>query len=206
MTTERVCSMRVLKIRLWSCNNLYSLCYCLIHMYSNTAAICSCCSVVKSCLSLCNSMDCSMTGSFLPLSLRVCSNSCPLSPWCYLTISSSANPFSFCLQSFPASGSFPVSWLFTSSGQSIRASTSVLPMIGLISFRIDWLDLPEVRGTFKSLLQHHNPKASISRHSAFLAQLSYPYMITGKNYSFDYMYFCQQSDVSAFLICCLDFS
>ena len=63
------------------------------------------------------------------LSPRAYSNSCPLSQWCYLTISSSAALF-FCLQSFPASGSFPVSRLLTSDGQSTRASasTSVLPM------------------------------------------------------------------------------
>ena len=54
--------------------------------------------------------------------------SCPLSRWCYLTISSSAAPFSFCLQSFPASGSFPKSCLFTSGGQSIEASASVFKM------------------------------------------------------------------------------
>ena len=48
----------------------------------------------------------------LSLSPRLCSNSCPLSRWCYLTVSSSATPFSFCLQSFPASGSFPMSQLF----------------------------------------------------------------------------------------------
>ena len=81
---------------------------------------------------------------FPSLSPGVCSNSCPLSQWCYITISSSATPFSFCLQSFPASGSFPMSWLFTSGGQSIGASASVLPMneySGLISFRIDWLVL-----------------------------------------------------------------
>ena len=59
-----------------------------------------------------------------PLSSGVCSNSCPLSWWCYLTISSSVSPFSFCLQSFPASGSFPVSQLFASGGQSIGASAS----------------------------------------------------------------------------------
>ena len=59
-----------------------------------------------------------------PLSPRVCSDSCPLSWWCSLTILSSASPFSFCLQSFLASGSFPVNWLFTSGGQSIRASAS----------------------------------------------------------------------------------
>ena len=61
---------------------------------------------------------------------RVSPNSCPLSWWCHPTISSSVIPFSSCLQSFPASGSFPVSQLFTSCGQSIgvSASTSVLPM------------------------------------------------------------------------------
>ena len=65
-----------------------------------------------------------------PLSPGVCSNSCPLSWWCHATISFSATLFSFCLQSFPASGSFPVSRLFTSGGQSIgaSASASVLPM------------------------------------------------------------------------------
>ena len=61
---------------------------------------------------------------------QVCSNSCPLSWWYYLTISSSATPFSFCLLSFPALGSFPMSQLFSSGGQSIRASASasVLPV------------------------------------------------------------------------------
>ena len=85
------------------------------------------CSVSKSCLTLCNPVDCSTPDSVSP---RVCSDSCPLSWWCYLTIFPSAAPFSFCLQSFPASGSFPMSLLFTSGGQSIGAlaSTSVLPM------------------------------------------------------------------------------
>ena len=63
------------------------------------------------------------------LSPEVCPNSCPLSWWCYLIISSSVIPFS-CLQFFPASGSFPMNWLFVSSGQSTgaSASASVLPM------------------------------------------------------------------------------
>ena len=63
-------------------------------------------------------------------SLGACSNSCPLSQWYHSTILSSVGPFSFCLQSFPASGSFPMSWLFTLGGQSIgaSASASVLPM------------------------------------------------------------------------------
>ena len=96
-------------------------------------------------------------------------------------ISSSVTPFSSCLQSFPASGSFLMSWLFTSGGQRIGAlaSASVLPMnIQEISFRIDLL---AVQGTLKSLLQHHSSKASILQHSAFfMVQLSHLYTTTGK--------------------------
>ena len=77
-----------------------------------------------------------------------------------------------------------MSQLFASGGQSIgvSASTSVLPMnTGLISFRMDWLDLLAVQGTLKSLLQHHSSKASILQHSAFFTlQVSHPYMTTGK--------------------------
>ena len=76
-------------------------------------------------------MDCSTPGSPCPsLSPRACSDSCPLSQWCSLVISSSATHFSFCFQSSPASGSFPVSFLFASGSQSIgtSASASVLPM------------------------------------------------------------------------------
>ena len=63
-----------------------------------------------------------------PQCTLVCLDSCPLSWWCYLIISSFATPFSFCLQSFPDSGSFPISQLFASGGQSIGASVAVLPM------------------------------------------------------------------------------
>ena len=65
-----------------------------------------------------------------PLTLRVCSNSCPLSQWCHPTILSSVTPFSSCPQSFSASGSFPMSQLFAWGGQSIGVSAlaSVLPM------------------------------------------------------------------------------
>ena len=80
-----------------------------------------CCSVTKSCPTLCNSMDCSMPGFPVSLSPGVCSNACPLSWWCHPT---SVTSYSSCPQSFPASGSFPVSWLFTSGGQIIGASTS----------------------------------------------------------------------------------
>ena len=70
---------------------------------------------------------------------------------------------------------------------------------GLISFRIDWLDLLAVQGTFKSLLQHHSSKASILQSSAFsTVQLSHPYMTTGKNHSVDYIDLCWQSNVTAF--------
>ena len=109
--------------------------------------------------------------------------SCPLSRWCHPTISSSVNPFSSCPQSFPASGSFPVSQLFASSGQSIEVfSFSISPSneySGLISFRIDCFDLLAVQRTLKSLLQHHSSKASILQGSDFLmVQLSHPYITT----------------------------
>ena len=72
-----------------------------------------------------------------------CSNSCPLSRWCHPTISSSVVPFSSCLQSFPASGSFPKSQFFASDGQSIEtsASASVLPMNIQDWFPIGWTEL-----------------------------------------------------------------
>ena len=78
-----------------------------------------------------------------------------------------------------------MSQLFASGGQSIwHFSFSISPSneySGMISFRMDWLDLPEVQGTLKSLLQHHSSKASILRHSAFfIVQLSHPFMTTGK--------------------------
>ena len=84
-----------------------------------------------------------------------------------------------------------MSQLFTSDGQSIGASASVLyEYSGLISFRIHWFDLA-VQETLKSLLQHHNSKALILQCSPFcMIQLSYPYMTTGKNHSFDYTDFC----------------
>ena len=88
-----------------------------------------CCSVTKSCLnSLWPHGLQHARLSHLPLSPGVSSHSCPLSRWFYLTISSSATSFFFCLQSFPTSGSFPMSQLSTWGGQSVGASASVLPM------------------------------------------------------------------------------
>ena len=73
-----------------------------------------------------------------------------------------------------------MSQLFASDGQSFNISPSS-EHSGLLSFRMDWLDLLGVQGTLKNLLQHHSSKASILQHSAFLlVQLSHPYMTTGK--------------------------
>ena len=114
-----------------------------------------------------------------------CWNWCPLSRWCHPAISSSVDPFSSHLQSFPASGSFPLSQFFTSGGQSIgvSASTSVLPMNIQDWFPLGWTGWISLqsKGLSKSLLQHHSSKASILRQSAFfIVQLSHPYMTTGK--------------------------
>ena len=98
----------------------------------------------------------------------VYSNSCPLSQWCHPTISSSVSCFSSRLQSFPASGSSPMNQFFASGGQNIGASASAYS--GLISFKIDWLDLLVLQGTLKSLLQHHR----ISINSSALSFLHSP--------------------------------
>ena len=106
-------------------------------------------------------MDCSTPRfpvlHYLP---EFCSNSCLLSRWRHPVISSSVTPFSSCPQSFPASGSFPMSQLFTSGGQGYWSFSFSISLSneysGLISFRIDWLDVLAVQKTLKSLLQHHS--------------------------------------------------
>ena len=94
------------------------------------------------------------------------------------------HPFSSHLQSFPASGSSPMSQPFASGGQSIGVSAqdeNSNEYSGLFSFRRDWLDLLDVQETLKSLLQHHSSNALILWRSAFfIVQLSHPYMTTGK--------------------------
>ena len=140
-----------------------------------------------------------------PPTPRACSNSYPLSQWCHPTIKSPVVPFSSCLQSFPASWSFPMSQLFVSGSQSIGASTSVLPMniqdwfplglTGLISLLSKGLS---------SLLQHHSLKASILQYSAFFMDQLTSIHDYWKNHSFDYTDFfdstdlCWQSNVVAF--------
>ena len=128
------------------------------------------------------------------LSFRVCSDSCPLSQWCNPAISSSVALFSS--WSFPASGSFPKSWLFISGGQSVGASASgsVLPvniqnwfplgLTGLISQESS--QAPQFEIVSSSTLSFHYGPTRISIHDYW------------KTHSFDYMDFCRQRDVCAF--------
>ena len=109
------------------------------------------------------------------LTPRVYPNSCPLCQWCHPTISSSVVPFFSCPLSFPASGSFQMSQLRWPNYWSFSFNISPCnEHPGLISFRMDWLDLLAVQGTLKSLLQHHSSKASILRCLAFfIVQLEF---------------------------------
>ena len=146
-----------------------------------------CCSVTQSCLTL---PPCGLQHARLPCpspSPRVCSTSCPLSRWCHPSISSSVVPFSSCLQSFPAWGSFLMSQLFRWP-KYWRFSFSISPSdeyLGLISFRMDWFDLLAVQGTLKSLLWHYKFK---SINSSALSFLYCPTLISihdyWKNHSF----------------------
>ena len=115
------------------------------------------------------------------------SNPCPLSQWCHPTISSSVISFSSHLQSFPESGSFPVSQSFTSGDQNIgvSASASVLPMSiwDWFSFRMDWLDPLAVQGTLKGLLQYHK-SISLSALSFLYSSTLPPIHDYWKNHSF----------------------
>ena len=109
---------------------------------------------------------------------EVYSNSCPLSRWCHPTISSSVIPFSSHLQSFSESGAFQMSQFFASGG----VSASVLPMNIQDWFPLGWTGwISLLSKGLSSLLKHHSSKLSVLQLSAFfLAQLSHPYMTTGK--------------------------
>ena len=139
--------------------------------------------VVQSCLTICNPMNCSMPGflSFtISLSLLKLTPTESDMPSIYHIF---CGLFVLLPLTFPASSYFPMSQLFTSSGQIIAALESVTfnEYSGWISFRIGWLDLLAVQGILKSLLQHHSSKASVLQCSAlFMIQLSHLYMTTGK--------------------------
>ena len=133
---------------------------------------------------------------------RIYQNPCPLSWWCHPTISSCVIPFNSCLQSFPASGVFSnesalhIRWSKIWSFNFNISPSNEHP--GLISFRMDWLDLLAVQRTLKSLLQHHSSKASILWCSAFfIVQLSHPYMTTRKTIALT-RWLCWQSNISFF--------
>ena len=115
---------------------------------------------------------------------RVYINPCPLSWWCHPTISSFAIPFSSNPQSFPASGSFPVSQLFTSCGQSIgiSASKSVLPMDTQDWSPLGWTGWISLQSKgLSGIFSNTTVKKSILWRSAFfIVQHSHPYMTTGK--------------------------
>ena len=129
----------------------------------------------------------------------VCSNSHPLSWWCYTTISSSVTPLS-CPQSFPASESFPMSRLFASGGQSTgaSASASVLPMNIQGWFPLGWTGLVPCSPRDS---QESSP-AQFESINSLAISLLYGSTLTsihdsGKNHNFEDMDFCRQSDVSA---------
>ena len=136
------------------------------------------------------------------LSPGVCSDSCALSWRCYLTISSSAAPFSFYRQSFPESGSFPGSQFFASGGQSIGVSAQHQSneYSELISFRIDWFDLPAVQGTVMSLFQHHSLKASLMLSLLYGPGLT-SIMTTGKTIAFTIWTFVGKVMSLVFQVC-----
>ena len=140
---------------------------------------------------------------------RVHPNPCPLSRWCHPTISSSVVPFSSCPQSCPASVFSNESALCIRWPKYWSFSFNVSPSNehpGLISFRMDWLDLLAVQGTLKSLLQHHSSKASVLRCSAFfIVQLSHSCMTTGKTMALTRWTFVGKV-MSLLLICCLGWS
>ena len=153
----------------------------------------------KSCPNLCDPMDCSMPG--LPVShhVPVCPSSCPLNWWCCANISSSATFFSFCLQYFPASGSFPMSQFFASAGQSTGASASPL----VLSMNIqDWFPLG-LTGWSPWCPKDSQESCPAPQYKNINSSAFSPTLTSIRDYwkghSFDYTDLCRQSDVFAFL-------
>ena len=140
-----------------------------------------CCSVPKSCPTLCSPMKCSTPG--FPILHHLVKFAQTLSQWCYPTISSSVAPFSFCRQSFLTSRSFPMSWSSPEVAKILELQfqhQSFQWIFRLVSFRVDQFDLLAIQGALKSL-PIHNSEAQILRHSAFfMVQLLHRFMITGE--------------------------
>ena len=147
-------------------------------------------SVAQLCPTLCEPMNCSTPG--LPVHHQHL-NPCPLSRWCHPTISSSVVPFSSCLQSPPASGSFQTSQLFTSGGQrtGVSASTSVLPVNTQDWSPSGWTGWISLQSKGLSRVFSNT---TVQKHQFFGAQLPYSPTLTSihdcwKNHSFDKMEF-----------------
>ena len=165
---------------------------------------CCCYSVTKLLPTCCDAVNFSMPGfsvvhHYLP---EFPSNSCPLTQWCHPIISSSVVLFSSCPQFFPPSGFFSLNLLFTSGGQSIRASASVLPMNIQGWFPLGLTGLISLQS--KGLSRASSPAPQFERINSSLLSLLYGLIITSicdywRNYSFDYTDFC-------FLICYLGLS
>ena len=136
-------------------------------------------------------------------------NPCPLSQWCHPTISSFVSPFPPALNLSQHQGLFRESALCIRWPKYWTFSFKISPSNehpGLISFRIDWLDLLAVQGTLKSFFQHHSSKASILRHwDFFIVQLSHTWVTTGKTIALTRWAFVGKV-MSLLLICCLGWS
>ena len=168
-------------------------------------------SVAQSCLTLYDPIDCSTPG-FSPCpspTPRPCLNSCPLSRWSHPTTILCCplllHPSIFAsIRVFPSETVLPIRWpSYWSFSFNINPTNEYS---GLISFRIDWLDLLAVPVTLQSLLQHHSSKASILQCSAFfMVQFSHPYMTTGKTIALTRPTFVGK-ECHCFLICRLGWS
>ena len=171
---------------------------------------CCCCSLAKSCPTLCDPMNCSIPGfpvlhylpQFAQIHVHWISNAIwPSHP------PPDTSPFAFNfprIRVFSNELALPIRW-----PKHWSFSFNIIPSneyLGLISFRIDWFDLLVVQGTVKSLLQHHSSKASVLRGSAFfMVQLSHPYMTIGKTMALTRRPLLAKSCL-CFLIHCLNLS
>ena len=163
-----------------------------------------CCSVTQSCPTLCKSMHCSTLGASLSIT-----NSQSLLKLMFIELVMPSKHLILCrpllllpsifpsIRVFSNESVLPVKWpKYWSFSFSISPSKEYS---GLISSRMDWLDLLAVQGSLKSFLQHHNSKASILRCSVFfILQLSHPYVTTGNTIALTTMNLCQQSNDSVF--------
>ena len=157
-----------------------------MHKHSHIYSCCVACQASLSFIFTVSLLSLISIGLVMPCSYLIHCHPLLHLPLIFPSIRGLSNESAFCIK-------WPNYWSFNFN---ISPSNEYL---GLIFFRIDWFDLLAVQGALKSLVQNHNSKASVPQCLAFfMVQLSHPYMITGKNHSFDYMVLCTQSNVSAF--------